>query len=184
MLSRQQAWPSLKLTFQADRLTILRAHIAKAQRPVAVLDYRASEIVKFLDAAGEDRDKLTSPRWQASYDLAMGRALALQTRVRLLNYYLARMKVDPQKIEDPKLNTWEIFGAKDPQGAAANEKKMIERSKAYFNRVIKEHTGTPFADVAKLELARGFGWGRRAIHMKHPPEPPPKKRPLIIPGKL
>ena len=184
MLSRQFSWPSLKLTFQADRSPILRSRITETQRPCAVLEHQASEVVKYLEAAGNDRDKLTSPRWRASYDLAMGRALALRARVRLLNYDLARMKVDPPKIEDPKLNTWEVFGVKDPQNTAANEKKMIERSKAYFNRVVKEHPGTPFAHVAKLELARGFGWSRRAIHMEHPPEPPPKKRLLIIPGKL
>lgn len=184
MLSRQQSWPSLKLTFQADRSPILRGRLTATQKPCAILEYRASEIVKYLEAAGTDRDKLTSPRWRASYDLAMGRALAVQVRVRLLNYDLARMKVDAPKIEDPKLNTWEVFGVKDPQTAPPNDRKMIERSKAYLNRVTKEHPGTPFAHVAKLELDRGFGWSRRAIHMKHPPEPPPKKRPLIIPGKL
>ena len=58
----------------------------------AILQPRVDEICRGLSAGEADRDKLDEPRWQAGYDLAMGRALALKVRTDGYNAALAQAK--------------------------------------------------------------------------------------------
>ena len=50
---------------------------------------------------------LNKPRWQAGYDLARGRALAVKVRTEGYNTMLALAK-QGLKFKDPKNDTWDL----------------------------------------------------------------------------
>ncbi|HVT28243.1 MAG TPA: vWA domain-containing protein, partial [Lacipirellulaceae bacterium] len=59
-----------------------------AQRTAAKLEPKLEELVSVLRQGERDREKLITPRWQAGYDLAMGRSLAVKVRTEGYNAML------------------------------------------------------------------------------------------------
>ncbi len=87
------------LEYRADTANAFRTTALKGQKAVAVLDFRAGEMMQMLKAGEKQRETLNDPRWQASFDLALGQALAMRTRAMLLNIRLAQMKVQVQPLK-------------------------------------------------------------------------------------
>ena len=139
-----------------------------------------------------DRDKVTTPRWQAGFDLAIGRALAVKVRTEGYNAMLADAK-QGLKFKDEKNDTWELRPT-DSVTVSSALAKDAEDAKKYLNRVVADHKGTPWAVDAEKELKQPLGWEwQRAIHRTSPgdrrgpkrianrprperPEPPKKPR--------
>ena len=143
--------------FRADTDNAVRVEATEAQKSVAILGQRVTEIVTQLEAGEKDRDKLKQPRWQAAYDLAMGRALALQARAIGYNMMLAQMKVAPKSFEKEDNNTWTMKASGEIQ-TGPKIRKIVARSTEYLSRVVDDHQGTPWAYLAELELERQMGW--------------------------
>jgi integrase len=59
-----------------------------------------------------DRDKVKEKRWQAGYDLALGRVLALKVRTDAYNIMLAQAKTG-MKFKDPRNDTWVLRPSDD-----------------------------------------------------------------------
>lgn len=151
--------------FQANNDNILREQITEAQKPLAVLDYFLERTNMLLEAGEKHRDKLDSDRWRASYDLAMGRILAMRVRAFGYNAVLAEMKSNPKPFTNPENNQWRL----EPSAtinAGANVRRMKDRALEYLNRVITEHPGTPWAYLAKFELRDPLGWEWVEDHME------------------
>jgi hypothetical protein len=204
MASRQHKKVDPALTFRAETANILRVALTESQRPCAVNEYQCHQILQLLEAGEKGREEMTDPRWQASYDLAVGQTQAALARSVGLNVRIAQMKVAAPKIDGPNFNTWEIYAVKENQKSTALEKKLAAKAKDFLDRVVKEHKGTPFAHIAQQELERGFGWEWRQIHVEYKtpanqikprdtfPITEPKsektikvrRRPRIIPGKF
>jgi len=51
--------------------------LSNAQRTAAKLEPKVDELVTILRQGERDRNKVTTPRWQAGYDIAMGRSLGV-----------------------------------------------------------------------------------------------------------
>lgn len=103
-----------------------------------------------------DRDKLTSPRWQAEFDLAMGQVLALKARLDGYNSMLAALKRG-RAFQNPSSTQWVL----EPSNEFETEstiRKLGERAKMYLERVAKDHPGTPWAKIAEEELKNPLGW--------------------------
>ncbi|MEX2172866.1 MAG: vWA domain-containing protein [Pirellulaceae bacterium] len=108
-------------------------------------------------ALGEaDRAKLTGPRWQAQYDLAMGRILAAKARVDGYNSMIAALKRG-KTFANAASTTWVLEPA-DLFETESTIRKLAERSKTYLERVVNEHPGTPWAKIAAAELDSPLGW--------------------------
>jgi hypothetical protein len=103
-----------------------------------------------------DREKETILRWQAGYDLAIGRALAVKVRTETYNAMLAAAKRG-LKPKDPKNNTWVLTPA-DEISVGSQYAKLGERAKMYLTRVVTDHPGTPWAMLAERELKDPLGW--------------------------
>jgi hypothetical protein len=146
--------------FRADTDNALRIEATEAQKSVAILGQRVTEIVTQLEAGEKERDKLKEPRWQAAYDLAMGRALALQARAIGYNMMLAQMKVAPKTFEKEGNNTWTMVASGEVQ-TGPMIRKIVARATEYLSRVVDDHQGTPWAYLAELELERQMGWAWR-----------------------
>ncbi|MCH9654835.1 MAG: VWA domain-containing protein [Planctomycetes bacterium] len=147
------------------------------------------------------RDRETSKRWQAHYDLLMGQILA--NRVRLFNSIplLNEMYSKPKVCQDGTTNAWELVGLlgtslapnnqdpdKKPEASAKAYRKTveikdIELARQYLKRVVEEHPGTPWAVVAQqeLEFPLAFKWQETFIIPPEGEKLPWDKVPL---GKL
>ncbi len=149
--------PTPQRVFQANNDNILREQITEAQKPLAVLDYFLERTHTLLEAGEKHRNKLDSDRWRASYDLAMGRILALRVRAFGYNAVLAEMKSNPKIFEKSDSNQWRLEPSESISGGS-NVRKMNDKAMEYLNRVITEHPGTPWAYLAKVELRDPLGW--------------------------
>jgi hypothetical protein len=149
-----QALP--EVTFVKRDEAQLANDVARAQQLAAKLEPGINRLYDAIERGEAGRAKLTSPRWQAAYDVAMGRAAAAKSRVDGYNAMLAELKRG-KNFENPSSNTWELTTAEVTEATSAL-KKLGEKAKMYLERVVKEHPGTPWAKLAERELQTPFGW--------------------------
>lgn len=145
------------LTFPANNDNELREAISEAQKPMAVTDNKVGLMLGILEAGEKDRDKITEPRWQAAYDLAIGRALAMRARTLGYNMVLADMKLNPKSFTKKGYNQWVLKPAKEVN--VVEIKKKSSKATMYLKRVIDLHPDTPWAEIAERELSQPMGWG-------------------------
>ena len=81
--------------------------LSNAQREAAKLEPKIEALAAILRQGERDRDKITTPRWQAGFDLAIGRALAVKVRTEGYNAMLAIAK-QGMKFKDEQNDTWEL----------------------------------------------------------------------------
>ncbi len=146
----------LQYDFPVQNEAALRRSLDEAQRAAARLEPKLSELYEKLSAGERDRAKVTSPRWQASFDLAMGRILAARARIEGYNAMLAQLKLG-KKFENEGSSRW-ILDPADTLAAGSNYEKMITQAKTYLERVTTEHANTPWAMLAQRELESKMGW--------------------------
>ena len=115
-----------------------------------------AECVGLLKNGESDRAGLTRPRWQAGYDLAMGRALAARARVEGYNAMLAALKRG-RKFESPTSSRWVLIPDDNIQ-AGSSYQRLVDNARTYLERVTTEHAGTPWARIAEKELETKLGW--------------------------
>lgn len=130
--------------------------------------YTVDEALEPISAVAKRRDRETSRRWQAHYDLIRGRLLAMKVRCYEYNFACARLVKDPPRFQDPKSNAWRMVPDREvrfSEKAAAAAKE----AEALLKRVVDEHPATPWALLAERELQNplGFKWVEAYV-------PPPK----------
>jgi hypothetical protein len=130
--------------------------LSEAQREAAKLEPKIGALYDHLAQGEADRLKETNIRWQAGYDLAMGRVMAVKVRTEAYNAMLAQAKTG-LKFKNEKNNTWIIEPA-DTITVGSQLEKMAAKSKMYLERVVNDHPGTPWALLAKKELENPLGW--------------------------
>ena len=150
-----------------DEATFVNS-VSAAQQAAARLEPKINAIYQILKEGEADRPHEASLRWQAGYDLAMGRVLAVKVRVESYNAMLAMAKTK-LKFEDPKNNVWNLEAA-DEISTGSQAKKMAEKAQMYLNRVIAEHPNTPWAYLAAKELETPIGW-KWTESYQEPPRP-------------
>lgn len=146
-----------RLSFPANSDNELREAITEAQRPMAITDAQVTRMLEVLELGEKDRDKITESRWQAAYDLAIGRALAMRARTHGYNSILAEMKLTPKTFAKKGNNVWNLKLAKEVN-AVPEIKKKAARAATYLKRVIDQHPDTPWAEIAERELSEPMGW--------------------------
>lgn len=157
--------PIPQTSFRADSDNILRTQITEAQKPLATLDYFLQQLHGTLSPGEKDRAKLDSDRWRASFDLSMGRVLAMRVRAYGYNAMLAEMKSSPKSFEKPGNNQWKLVPSSDVN-AGATVRKMHKQAMIYLKRVIDEHPGTPWEYLASAELSTPLGWEWKEAKMQ------------------
>lgn len=130
--------------------------LSRAQRSAAKLEPVLGRLAATLQAGQRDRDALDEPRWQAGYDLALGRALAAKVRAEGYNTMLAQAK-QGMPFREPKSDTW-VIGPSDTVSTGSTLAREAELARAALERVVADHPGTPWAHLAERELASPFGW--------------------------
>jgi len=130
--------------------------LTEAQKAAAEVEPKIDMLFNVLKLGESDREKESTLRWQAGFDLAMGRVLAVKVRTETYNAMLAQAKRG-LKFKDEKNNTW-VLEPSDEISVGSQLEKMAERARMYLNRVVTEHPGTPWAMLAERELNDKIGW--------------------------
>ncbi len=104
--------PRLRFVF-GDEASFAR-ELTEAQKDAAKLQPEVQQLYELLKRGEADRGKETVPRWQAGYDLAMGRVLAIKVRTEGYNGMLAQAKRG-MKFSDPQSNTWQLVPSDEIQ---------------------------------------------------------------------
>ena len=134
----------------------LAQEVLRSQQSIAAGSLPVKNLYETLKNGEADREKLEGARWQASYDLAMGRAAANYVRLDSANTMLADVKTG-MKFQNPENNTWTIEPANEINSGSAH-KRLAETAVKYLERVIEEHPDTPWAYIAERELQSPMGW--------------------------
>lgn len=167
----RESIPRPQLVFRAENDNVLRQGIARAQRPLARLNYDLREILAVMEVGEKDRPKLQEDRWRAAFDLAMGRLLATYVRAFGYQSMLAEMSSSPKTFKNPRSNQWRLVPSKNWDNYPPNIKKLAKKAVMYLKRVIDEHPETPWALLAEYELGEGrLGWEWREAYSPAPKE--------------
>ncbi|MCA9259359.1 MAG: VWA domain-containing protein, partial [Planctomycetales bacterium] len=126
-----------------------------AQRNAALLQPKIDRLCHVLLAGEDDRPALKGLRWQAGFDLAVGRALAVQVRTEGYNAMLAQAK-QGLAFQKNGSNTWILRPA--AEYASSSLERAAAKSLEYLERVADEHDGTPWGMLAQRELKSPLGW--------------------------
>ena len=124
--------------------------------------------VRVLDSVKKMRDKETSQRWRANYDLMHGQLLAFRVRLFQLLLSLDQHRKQRPVPKDPNNNCWDIHRVKDllePDKEQIKQTKVDidelnkqnETARRELQSVIENHPRTPWARRAQWELDVGFG---------------------------
>ena len=70
---------------------------------------------------------------------------------------LAEMKLNPKPFTKKGNNQW-ILKPGSHANAVPDIKKKATKATMYLKRVIDQHPGTPWADLAERELSQPMGW--------------------------
>jgi hypothetical protein len=128
----------------------------EAQQQAAKLGPKLDVLYQVLKQGEKDRAKLVEPRWQAGYDLAMGRVLAVKVRTDAYNAMLAKAKTG-MKFQNADSDTWVLEPANEVSVGSQLD-KLAKRAHEYLDRVNQQHAGTPWALLAERELKVPIGW--------------------------
>jgi hypothetical protein len=147
---------SVRLNFPKRSEAELAENLTRAQRDAAKIEPKILQIFSVLAAGEHDRKNLDSPRWKASYDLAMGHTLAIKVRTESYNAMLAMAK-QGMAFNNPQSDTWDL--QPDDQVIVGSVlEKQANSAREYLQRVVEQHPGTPWALIAERELKQPLGW--------------------------
>ena len=156
----KQSWitpmDSPQTTFVKNSEAALASALTEAQKSAAKLEPRVHSLYEILKQGEPNRTKEATPRWQAGYDLAMGRVLAVKVRTESYNAMLAAAKRGLE-FKDPKNNTWNLVPS-DDLSVGSQLKSLAKRGRTYLEQVVDEHPETPWAELASRELQQPLGW--------------------------
>lgn len=130
--------------------------LSRGQQASAILEPKLNNLYEILRQGEKDRAKLTRPRWQAGYDLSMGRLLAVKVRTESYNAMLGKAKLG-MKFTDPKNDTWRLVPDAEISVGSTQE-KQAQQARTYLERVVHDHPRTPWALLAERELKEPLGW--------------------------
>jgi hypothetical protein len=137
--------------------------LGEAQKKAAVLQPKIDALHAILAAGIPDRDKVQEKRWQAGYDLALGRVIALKVRTDAYNIMLAQAK-SGMKFKDPKNDTWRLVADDESSAVGSQTEKLATQARTLLTRVVDEHAGTPWAHYAAAELRKPLGYRWEEAH--------------------
>lgn len=178
-LSRVNTIPLPTLVFRADTDAVLRQELTEAQKPLAVLDYQLVEMMSILEKGIKDREKVAEPRWRASYDLSVGRVLAMRARSLGYNEMAAEMKSSPKPFTKKGNNHWRLIPSTQVS-SGATVRKLAAQADEYLTRVINEHPGTPWEMLADRERQQPLGWEWQEFQRDVPPMSNDPNQPMLL----
>jgi hypothetical protein len=157
LITQQNALPGMpSLSFPPNDGPEFKQAMETNQALAARTAYTVDSALEPISAVVKLRDRETSRRWQAHYDLIRGRLLSVKVRCYEYNWACAKMKKDAPKFTKPDSNTWRLVPDTEihySDKAAAAGKQAFDLLK----KVVSEHPNTPWALLAQRELKDPLG---------------------------
>jgi len=117
------------------------------------------------------RNREPEKRWQAAYDLMLAQIVAYQIKAYEYRANLLEMAAKPpipKQMPNPELFVdWTLDHSHDMKAPKEKTEKAYAEAKRLFELVIERHPNTPWADLARDEINRGFSVKRNEWHHKH-----------------
>ena len=129
--------------------------LSEAQKDAATLEPQLGVLRETLLVGQADRESESSPRWQAGYDLALGRVLAATVRTEGYNAMLAKAKRG-MEFRDPKNNTW-VLVASDEVTSGSRLEREGRTARELLERVVDEHPGDALGAARPAGLGNATG---------------------------
>jgi len=145
--------------------------LIEAQKAAAKLEPRLNQLYEILQTGESTRPRETRPRWQAGYDLAMGRLLATKVRTEGYDAMLAQAKSGIE-VQNERNNTFELVPDEAILSGGRIKSQAVAASK-YLTSVVKDHPETPWALLAQRELSQPLGWRWKDSYTELNPRPSP-----------
>jgi hypothetical protein len=145
------------MTFPREDDGRLANLLSEAQKKAAVLQPKIDALYGLLAAGLPDREKIQEKRWQAGYDLALGRVEALKVRTDAYNSMLAQAKAG-MRFKDPKNDTWVLKPSDDVSKVGSQTERLAKQAAERLQRVVNDHPSTPWAQMAAEELKTPLGY--------------------------
>ena len=163
-----QPMESPVMTFPRRDEPSLAGLLSEAQKAAAKAQPRIDAIHATLTAGAAGREAIKERRWQAGYDLALGRVLAAKVRTYAYNQMLAQAKLG-MKFQDEKSDTWQLEPS-DEVTVGSQTEKLSKQASELLERVVHDHAGTPWAQLAATELRTplGYRWTERFTGVNTP----------------
>jgi hypothetical protein len=145
-----------------ELLEAINTEIPKVAQQLEIL----VAIEKRLRSLEPQRDREPEKRWQAHYDLLLAQIAAYQVKAYEYGATLTEMKqkiqqnqLFPKKqpVKDKLVVEWVIDHNPTLRAPEAITGKQNASAKSLLEQVIQRHPNSPWADLAKDELNRGFG---------------------------
>lgn len=159
--SRVDSMSSPQTRFAVVSEAALKRQLDEAQKSSAKLEPKINQIYSILARGEKDRPNERVLRWQAGYDLAMGRILAMKVRTETYNSMLAQLK-GGRRFKTKGSDTWILEPADNTVGSKLE--KLKKQADMYLQRVVQEHADTPWALLAERELKEPLGWKWTEAH--------------------
>ena len=147
---------SPETTFPRNDEGALKNLLGEAQKTAARLQPKIDALYELLKGGQSDRERIREKRWQAGYDLALGRVLAVKVRTDAYNLMLAQASLG-MTFKNPKSDTWKLVPSDVVKVGSATE-KLAKQADELLNRVVNDHPGTPWALLAAEELRMPLGY--------------------------
>jgi hypothetical protein len=135
----------------------IKERILAQQRMPAIIQSDLEEGLSDLKKAGEERDRESSRRWQATYDYVLALLQARIAYVYEYNYMLGQIRKDALPPRDPSRHSGWRLTSQEKLQSGAEAKKMAAASRKLLEKIIKEHPGTPYEVLAKREKLNPLG---------------------------
>jgi hypothetical protein len=164
--SQLQPMENPRLEFPKSDEAAFKRSLDEAQQSAAKLGPKVDMLYQLLKEGEKDRSKLSEPRWQAGFDLAMGRVLAVKVRTEAYNAMLAKAK-GGLKFTQPESDTFILEPADEITVGSALD-KLAKQARESLQRVRQQHAGTPWALLAERELKEpiGWKWGEKSLQLE------------------
>ncbi len=138
----------------------VKKEIAEAQIPIARLELELSEHMHGLEAAGKKLVDEKSKKWQGLYAYALAQ---LQLRWAFVNEYnLALGTIRTDGLEPPMGGGTPIYRlvSVDKMKSKKDYTERVEIARESFEKIAKDHKGTPFEILAKMNrnVSLGLTW--------------------------
>jgi len=149
---------SPEMTFPRKDEGALKNLLGDAQKAAARLQPRIDALYELLKGGQADRERIQEKRWQAGYDLALGRVLAVKVRTDAYNLMLAQASLG-MNFKNPKSDTWKLEPS-DQVKVGSTTEKLAKQATELLDRVVRDHPGTPWALLAaeELRIPLGYEW--------------------------
>ncbi|MFN9911772.1 MAG: VWA domain-containing protein [Pirellulaceae bacterium] len=155
-LSRVGTLSRPKTVFIKRDEAVFTKELTEAQLESARLYPELAQMCEVLAEGDKFRNRETSPRWLASFELSYGTALAAKVRAESYNAMLAKAKRG-MNFENTESNTWNLKPS-DRMSVDSKLEKEAKLAKSLLESVAEKHRGTPWGLLAQRELSHPIGW--------------------------